>query len=44
MLESRPLKPNQLPNEKYNRYVTIMPTQEQIDTVMKREANLSSNQ
>jgi hypothetical protein len=40
MLESRPLKPNQLPNEKYNRYVTIMPTQEQIDTVMKREANL----
>jgi hypothetical protein len=41
MLESRPLKPNQLPNEKYNRYVTIMPTQEQIDTVMKREESLS---
>jgi hypothetical protein len=40
MIEKRPLKPNQLPNEKYNRYVTIMPTQEQIDTVMKREANL----
>ena len=41
MLESRPLKPNQLPNEKYNRYVTIMPTQEQIDTVMKREESFS---
>jgi hypothetical protein len=37
MLESRPLKPNQLPNEKYNRYVTIMPTQKQIDDVAKRE-------
>jgi hypothetical protein len=40
MIEKRPLKANQLPNEKYNRYVTIMPTQEQIDTVMKREGTL----
>jgi hypothetical protein len=41
MIEKRPLKPNQLPNDRYNRYVTIMPTQEQIDTVMKREESFS---
>lgn len=37
MLDKRPLKPNQLPNEKYNRYVTIMPTQAEIDDMLKRE-------
>jgi len=31
MIEKRPLKPNQLPNDKYEAYVTKMPTQEEID-------------
>lgn len=42
MIEKRPLKPNQLPNDRYNRYVTIMPTQKQIDEVTKREASLTN--
>ncbi len=42
MIEKRPLKANQLPNDRYNRYVTIMPTQEQIDEVTKREASLGN--
>jgi hypothetical protein len=42
MLEKRPLKPNQLPNDRYNRYVTIMPTQKQIDDVAKREGTLAN--
>jgi hypothetical protein len=41
ILDKRELKPNQLPNEKYNRYITIMPTQQEIDELMKREENLS---
>jgi len=31
MIERRPLKPNQLPNDKYESYVTKMPSQEEID-------------
>ena len=42
MIEKRPLKPNQLPNDRYNRYVTIMPTQRQLDEVTKREASLTN--
>jgi hypothetical protein len=42
MIEKRPLKPNQLPNDRYNRFVTIMPTQKQIDDVMKREGTLAN--
>lgn len=42
MIEKRPLKANQLPNDRYNRYVTIMPTQKQIDEVTKREASLTN--
>lgn len=42
MIEKRPLKPNQLPNDRYNRFVTIMPTQRQIDEVTKREASLGN--
>ena len=30
MLERRPLKPNQLPNDKYESYITKMPTEEEI--------------
>lgn len=41
MIEKRPLKANQLPNDRYNRYVTIMPTQRQIDDVTKREQLLA---
>jgi hypothetical protein len=35
MLESRPLKPNQLPNDKYDLYITRMPTTEEIDRIQK---------
>jgi hypothetical protein len=35
MIEKRPLKPNQLPNDKYESYVTKMPTQEEIDRIQK---------
>jgi hypothetical protein len=31
MIERRPLKPNQLPNDKYEAYITKMPSQEEID-------------
>ena len=41
MIERRPLKANQLPNDRYNRFVTIMPTQKQIDEVTKREESFS---
>ena len=30
MIERRPLKPNQLPNDKYESYITRMPTEEEI--------------
>jgi hypothetical protein len=30
MIEKRPLKPNQLPNDKYEAYITKMPTEEEI--------------
>ena len=39
MLESRPLKPNQLPNDKYEAYVTKMPTEEELKRLAK-ERNL----
>jgi len=35
MIEKRPLKPNQLPNDKYESYITKMPTQEEIDRIQK---------
>ena len=40
MLESRPLKPNQLPNDKYESYITKMPTQEEIDRIQKSNERL----
>jgi hypothetical protein len=40
MLDKRALKPNQLPNDKYNRYVTIMPTQAEIDRVAERRKSV----
>jgi hypothetical protein len=30
MIEKRPLKPNQLPNDKYEAYITKMPTEEEV--------------
>jgi hypothetical protein len=35
MIEKRPLKPNQLPNDKYESYITKMPSQEEIDRMQK---------
>ncbi len=35
MIERRPLKPNQLPNDKYESYVTKLPTQEEIDRLIQ---------
>jgi hypothetical protein len=35
MLEKRPLKPNALPNDKYESYITKMPTEEEIDRIQK---------
>jgi hypothetical protein len=35
MIEKRPLKPNQLPNDKYESYVTKMPTREEIDRLIQ---------
>ena len=35
MLESRPLKPNQLPNDKYELYITKMPSEEDIARLAK---------
>jgi hypothetical protein len=40
MLESRPLKPNQLPNDKYDLYITRMPTTEEIDRIQKSNERL----
>jgi hypothetical protein len=40
MIESRPLKPNQLPNDKYESYVTKMPSQEEIDRIQKSNERL----
>jgi hypothetical protein len=40
MIEKRPLKPNQLPNDKYEAYVTKMPTQEEIDRIQKSNERL----
>lgn len=37
MIERREVKPNQLPNDRYNGYVTIMPTQKEIEETMQRE-------
>ena len=39
MLERRPLKPNQLPNDKYESYITKMPTEEELKRLAK-ERNL----
>jgi hypothetical protein len=39
MLEKRPLKPNQLPNDKYDTYITRMPTDEELKRLVK-ERNL----
>jgi hypothetical protein len=40
MIEKRPLKPNQLPNDKYEAYVTKMPSQEEIDRIQKSNERL----
>jgi len=40
MIEKRPLKPNQLPNDKYEAYVTKMPSQEEIDRAQKANERL----
>ena len=40
MIEKRPLKPNQLPNDKYESYITKMPTQEEIEQMQKSNARL----
>lgn len=40
MLESRPLKPNQLPNDKYESYITKMPTREEIKQMQKSNERL----
>lgn len=40
MIESRPLKPNQLPNDKYEAYVTKMPTPKEIEQIQKSNERL----
>ena len=40
MLERRPLKPNQLPNDKYESYITKMPSQEEIEQMQKSNERL----
>ena len=40
MIEKRPLKPNQLPNDKYESYITKMPSQEEIEQMQKSNARL----
>jgi hypothetical protein len=40
MLESRPLKPNQLPNDKYESYITKMPTPKEIEQMQKSNERL----
>jgi hypothetical protein len=40
MIEKRPLKPNQLPNDKYESYITKMPSQEEIDRAQKANERL----
>jgi hypothetical protein len=45
MIEKRPLKPNQLPNDKYESYITKMPTEEEIKRISQaRQPQLSSDQ
>jgi hypothetical protein len=45
MIEKRPLKPNQLPNDKYEAYITKMPTEEEIKRISQaRQPQLSSDQ
>ena len=36
MIEKRPLKPNQLPNDKYDTYITKMPTEEELKRLAKQ--------
>jgi len=40
MIERRPLKPNQLPNDKYESYITKMPSQEEIEQIQKSNERL----
>jgi hypothetical protein len=40
MLEKRPLKPNQLPNDKYESYITKMPTPKEIEQMQKPNERL----
>jgi hypothetical protein len=40
MIERRPLKPNQLPNDKYESYVTKMPTPKEIEQIQKSNERL----
>ena len=40
MIEKRPLKPNQLPNDKYESYITKMPSQEEIEQMQKSKERL----
>ena len=40
MIEKRPLKPNQLPNDKYEAYITKMPTPEEIERIKARQPQL----
>ena len=40
MIEKRPLKPNQLPNDKYESYITKMPTPKEIEQMQKSKERL----
>jgi hypothetical protein len=40
MLEKRPLKPNQLPNDKYDTYITRMPSEEDIARLVKERLRI----
>jgi len=40
MIEKRPLKPNQLPNDKYESYITKMPTPKEIEQIQKSNERL----
>ena len=40
MIERRPLKPNQLPNDKYESYVTKMPTEEELERLKNSNERL----
>lgn len=41
VFDKRALKPNQLPNDRYSRFITIMPTQEEIDRVRSRRPTMA---